>query len=261
MPRSWGNERTVASVLSQAGYYPTDPNQTREQLQAQYIEEEQVDIGGQTYTLSRLSMYDAKLFADQLDNVNRYLNPFIWDIYAANAVACLAALRLANVQTKQGFRGQFASGNELDFTTMIAREFYDPDSSGNTRTSWDRTIATVGEKNFIEGTSSGAALTVNEYSAHIYLAFYNPAENPCLDSIQIVLNTNNYDLHTVDFEQVNVEQDDVIIPMKSPLIVPYLQSYEILAYYYRTGTDRTRPIGLTFKQSKELRSEADVRLE
>lgn len=261
MTRSWGNERTVASVLAASNYYPTDPSASRESLQAQYIEEEQVDIGGQTYTLSKLSMYDAKIFADQLDNINRYLNPFIWDIFAANAVACLATLRLANVQTMQGFRGQFASGNELDFTTMIAREFYDPDNSGNTRTSWDRTITTVGEKNFIEGTSTGAALTLGQYTSHIYLAWYNPSENPCVDSLQIVLNTNNYDLHTVDFEQVNVKQDDVIIPMKTPLIVPYLQSFEILAYYYRTGNDSMRPIGLTFKQSKDLRNEADVRLE
>jgi hypothetical protein len=261
MPRTWGNERTVASVLQAAGYYPSDPNQSRDVLQGQYIEEEQVDIGGQTYTLSKLSMYDAKLFADQLDQVNRYLNPFIWDMFAANAVACLSTLRLANVQTMQGFRGQFASGNELDFTTMIAREFYDPDNSGSARTSWDRTITTVGQKNFIEGTSSGAALTLGQYTSHIYIGWYNPAENPCLDSIQIILNTNNYDLHTVDFEQVNVEQDDVIIPMKTPLIVPYLQSYEILAYYYRTGSDAMRPIGLTFKQSKDLRSMADVLLE
>jgi hypothetical protein len=261
MPRSWGNERTVASVLQAAGYYPSDQTLTSDQLKGQYIEEEQVDIGGQTYTLSKISMYDAKLFADQLDNINRYLNPFIWDIYAANAVACLATLRLANVQTKQGFRGQAASGNELDFTTMIAREFYDPDNSGNTRTSWDRTITTVGEKNFIEGATTGVALTLGEYTSHIYLAWYNPAELPCLDSLQIILNTNNYDVHTIDFEQVNAEQDDVIIPMKTPLIVPYLQSYEILAYYYRTGADCMRPIGLTFKQSKDLRNEADVRLE
>lgn len=117
--------------------YPTDATQTKEQLQSQFVEEEDVMIGDKTYTLSRVSKYDIKLFADQLDKTIQRDNPFIWDIYSKYAVQALASLRLANVDHKQGFRGANAKGNELDFTRLIAREFYDPDNSTFARVSWE----------------------------------------------------------------------------------------------------------------------------
>jgi hypothetical protein len=261
MVRSWNNERTVASVLRDAGYYPEDATLSRQELQAQMVEEEPVDIGGKSYTLSRISKYDVKLFADQLDRVVRRLNPFIWDIYAANAVMCLAAVRLANGGSKQGFRGAAASGNELDFTTMVAREFYDPDDSGDTRDEWVRTIDSVGSKNFIEGDGSGEALTLGEETCDIYLALYNPALDPCVDSIQVILNTESYDVQTLDFNRVNAEFCDAIIELRQPLIIPPEESYEILAYYYQTGTDEMAPIGLRIKEAKNLRDLTDIRLE
>lgn len=261
MTRSWGNERTVASVLAQAGYYPTDASLTKQDLQAQMVEEEQVTIGDKSYTLSRISKYDVKLFADQLDRKCSRMNPFIWDIYAEFAIQCLAAVRLANVNSKQGFRGVAASGNELDFTTMIAREFYDPDTSGSTRTTWVRTISAVGSKNIIEGTTTGAALTLGEETCDIYLAWYNPALDPCLDSIQVILNTDNKNVDTLDFNKANTQQSDPIVVMKEALIVPPEEAYEILGYYFQTGTDESRPIGLRIKEAKNLRDLTDVRLE
>lgn len=261
MPRTWANERTVASVLADAGYYPTDPSQTKEQLQSQFVEEEDVMIGDKTYTLSRMSKYDIKLFADQLDKVVMRMNPLIWDIYAKYAVQCLAAARLANVQAKQGFRGAGAKGNELDFTTLNAREYYDPDNSGNTRVSWDRTISAVGQKNFVEGPTAGSPLTLGEEECTIYLAWYNPSPDPCIDAFQIILNTDLYDVQNLDFEMVNLDNGDTIIEFKEPFIIPPEEAYEILAYYYRTGTDSTRPIGLWFKEAKNLRDLNDLRLQ
>jgi len=261
MPRTWENERTVRSVLSDAGIYPSDPNATRQELQGQFVEEEQVDIGGKSYTLSKISKYDVKLFADQLDRILTRMNPFIWDIYAKCAVQCLAAVRLANGNTKQGFRGGGGSGNELDFTLMGAREFYDPDNSGNTRTSWVRTVGSTGSKNIIEGATTGVALTLAEEQADIYLALYNPSVSPCLDALQLVLNTDIKNVQTLDFEQMQADQGDPIIELKNPFIVPPEEAYEILGYYYRTGTDETRPIGLRIKQAKDLRDLTDIRLE
>ena len=254
------NERTVRSVLSDAGYYPSAGG-SKEELQSQFVEEEVVDIGGKQYTLSRISKYDVKLFADQLDGVLERLNPFIWDIYAKRATNCLAAVRMANVNSKQGFRGAAAKGNELDFTLMGAREFYDPDNSGNTRTSWVRTIGVVGQKNIIEGTTTGAALTLAEETCDIYLAWYNPAVSPCLDSFQIVLNTDVFDIETLDFEKLQADLGDPIIELKNPFIIPPEEAYEILGYYFRTGTDEARPIGLRIKEAKNLRDLTDIRLE
>ncbi len=260
MTRSWANERTVTSVLSDKGYYPSAGG-SKEELQGQFVEEEVVDIGGKQYTLSRISKYDVKIFADQLDGVLSRMNPFIADIYAKYAEHCLVAVRLANVNSKQGFRGLAAKGNELDFTLMGARQFYNPDSSTNTRTPWVRTIGSVGSKNFIEGATASAALTLGEESCEIFLALYNPSGSPCIDALQPILNTDTFDLQTLDFEQVNAEFGESIIELKVPFIVPPEEAYEIMAYYYRTGTDETRPIGLTIREAKNLRDLTDIRLE
>lgn len=260
MPRTWENERTVVSVLTDKGYYPSGGG-SQEELQGQMVEEEVVRINGKPYTLSRISKWDVKTYADQLDRVLRRENPFIWDIYALFAAECLAAMRLANVDSKQGFGGVGGGGNALDFTLMGAREFYDPDSSGNTRTSWVRTISSTGSKNIIEGATTGAALTLGEATADVYLAFYNPAVTPCLDAVQNILNTDTKNVQTIDFEKVHAENGEVVLELKEAFIIPPEEAYEILGYYFRTGTDESRPIGLRFKQAKDLRDLTDIRLE
>jgi hypothetical protein len=258
MPRDWTNQRTVASVLRDAGYYPEDASLTRQDLQAQMVEEEQVDIAGKSYTLSRISKYDIKLFADQLDRVASRLNPFIWDIYAKYAEWCLTALRLANVNSKQGFRGAGSSGNELDFTMMNAREFYDPDNSASARTTWVRTISSTGSKNFVEGVATGTVYTLGEETCHIYLAMYNPALDPCVDSLQIQLNTDAFNIQDLDFNKLQSDLADPIIELREPFIIPPEEAYEILSYYFQTGTDEMRPIGLMFKEAKNLRNLASI---
>lgn len=171
-PRTWENERTVKSVLQQAGYYQDG---SKSELQGQFIEEEDIQIGDKSYTLSRISKYDVNVFANELDGILSRMNPFIWDIFAKFSVNCLAAVRLANIQAKQGFRGASARGNELDALVFNARQFYDPDNSGTKRTSWVRTIAATGTKAFFEGATTGSALTLSEEECLIWLGFYNPA--------------------------------------------------------------------------------------
>ncbi len=256
MTRSFDNERTVKSVLVDAGFYPANEDEGKQSIEAQ-----DVTIGGKPYTLSRISKGDVKKFADQLDRVIQRLNPFVHDIFARNAEQCLAAIRLANGDSKQGFQGAGGGGNQLDFTLMGAREFYDPDNSGNTRTSWVRTISSTGSKNIIEGATTGLALTLGESTCDIYLAWHNPSVNPCIDAHQLVLNTDVKNLQQLDFEMANAENGESIIEFRAPFIVPPEEAYEILGYYFRTGTDDLRPIGLRIKQAKDLRDLTDLRLE
>ena len=168
------------------------------------------------------------------------------------------AVRMVNVNTKQGFKGALASGNELDFMLFSARQFYDPDSSGNARTSWVRTISSVGSKNFFEGSSSGAELTMSEEEAQVWLAFYNPALQSCVDSFKITMNTEPFDIQTLDFEQVHTEMGDTIVELKEPWTLPPEQSGEIEAYYFRTGTDEMRPLGIWIYMAKNLRDLTDL---
>lgn len=121
-----------------------------------------------------------------------------------------------------------------------------------------RTIGAVGQSFFVEGTTGGSALTLTEDESYIFLGWYNPGDTPCLDSFQITLNTNLFDLQDLDFEKVNLENGDVIIELKEPFIVPPEEAFNIKSYYYRKGTDSTRPIGLHFREAKTLRNLASL---
>jgi len=249
-------EKKVQAVMTDAGLYREG---TRDDLKGQFIEEQTVLLAGKSYTLSKISYLDAKIFTEELDTILVQQNPLIHEIYAKNAVSLFDAVRMVNVNTKQGFKGALASGNELDFTLFMARQFGDPMTAmGTNRLSWVRTISAVAADEFFESDLSTAAhgdeMTMDEEEGMVWLAFYNPATVSCVDAIQITMNTEPFDIQSLDFEQVHTELGDVIIELKEPWTLPPEQSGKILAYYFRTGTDEMRPLGIWIKMAKNLRA-------
>jgi len=249
-------ERKVRQVMTDAGLYREG---TKEQLRTDFIAEEEITIAGKSYTLSKMAYLDAKIFTDELDTILVQQNPLIHEIYAKNAVTLFDAVRMANVNTKQGFKGALASGNELDFTLLMARQFYDPENSTHKRVSWVREvtaaqIVAAAALNYFEGATAGVELTMGEEEAMIWLAFYNPAQVPCIDAFQITMNTEPFDVQSLDFEQVGQHEGDVIIELKEPWTLPPEQSGKIMAYYFRQGIDEMRPLGIWIKMAKNLRT-------
>lgn len=247
---------TVEQTMRTAGLVKDG---SREALKNEFIAEETVDIGGKTYTLSKISYWDSKMFSNELDAMLQRQNPRIHDIYGRGAVNCFDLVRMVNTETKQGFAGALGSGNQLDATQLMARSLYDPDNSGSVRTTFVRTISSVGSKNFFEGSGSGNELTMAEEEGMIWLGWYNPAQTPVVDSFQIIMNTEALNIQSLDFDQVDLEDGDPIIEFKQPWTLPPEQSGEILAYYGATGTDEMRPIGLWIKMARNLRNLATVR--
>lgn len=244
--------RIVRQAMLDAGFY--QQNKSDDELKKNFYEKKTVILGGKSYDLAPIAWYDGNVFADELDNILCRQNPLIHDIFAKNALTIFNAIRMVNMNSKQGFKGQMASGNELNMTQFMARQFYDPDNSTNKRSSWVRTIAAAGSKNFFEGATAGAELTMGEEEAMVWLAMYNPAQTPCVDGLQIIMNTTPYDIQSLDFEQLQEEMGDPIIELREPWTLPPEQSAEVLAYYFQTGTDEMRPIGVWIKMSRNLRS-------
>ncbi len=243
--------KKVQVVMEAAGLYRTG---TRDELKGQFIDEQQITLAGKSYTLSKISYLDARIFTEELDAILVQQNPLIHEIFAKDAVSLFDAIRMVNVNTKQGFKGALASGNELDFTLFMARQFEDPDVATDARTSWVRNIASTGAKAYFEGNTAGEELTMAEEEGMVFLAFYNPATVPCVDALQISMNTEPFDIQSLDFEQVHDQMGDVIIELKEPWTLPPEQSGEINAYYFRTGTDEMRPLGIWIKMAKNLRA-------
>lgn len=250
---------TVQQTLRDAQPTELYRDGTRAELQGQFVEAQTVDYGGRTYNLSRISYYDTKIFADELDAQLRHGNPFIFDIFTRWAVNCLDVVRMVNVNTSQGFRGSRASGNELNHIRMHARQFFDPDNSGTARVSWNRTISTTGSKPFFEGATTNLEYTLGENEGLIFLGWYNPSLTPLADAYQIRLNTEDADVVPIDFEMFDDEGGDKVMEFRQPYILAPEQSGRINVYYYRTGEDEMRPLGLYVKRSRDLRDLTDVR--
>jgi len=234
---------------------------TKEQLRTDFIAEEEITIAGKSYTLSKIAYLDAKIFTDELDTILVQQNPLIHGIYAKNAVSLFDTIRMVNVNSKQGFKGALSSGNELDFTLMMARQFQDPDIAlAGRRASWVRPIAAgmVGVQQFFESlaapTTPPTETIMGEEEGMIWLAFYNPAQTPCVDAFQITMNTEPFDIQSLDFDQVHIQTGDVIIELKEPWTLPPEQSGLINVHYFQAGTDEMRPLGIWVKMAKNLRN-------
>jgi len=250
--------RKVEAVMRDAGLYRDG---TADELKAQFIEAQDVTIAGKSYTLSKISYLDARIFTQEMDTILVQQNPFIHEIYAKNAVTMFDAVRMVNVNTKQGFKGALASGNELDFTLIMARQLQDPDAAVQTRrTTWVRTIGAgmiANVQQFFEDLTNAVAAqeqTMGEEEAMVWLAMYNPAQVPVVDALQITMNTEPFDIQSLDFDQVHIETGDVIIELKEPWTLPPEQSGLINVHYFAIGTDEMRPLGINIKMAKNLRN-------
>lgn len=245
-------DQKVLAALRDAEYYRDGDNDT---LKNQFMEEQTITLAGKSYTLSKISYLDVKIFALEMDSILVNQNPLIHEIYAKYATNIFDLIRMVNLNSKQGFKGALASGNELDVTLFNARQFYDPDNSTNKRVSWVRTVATAPTTlQYFEGATAGVELTMGEEEGMLWLAFYNPATQSCVDAFQVTMNTEPYDIQSLDFEQFQTYQGDPIIEFKEPWTLPPEQSGEMSAYYFRNGTDEMRPIGVWIKMAKNLRA-------
>ncbi|GAI59581.1 unnamed protein product [marine sediment metagenome] len=68
------------------------------------------------------------------------------------------------------------------------------------------------------------------------------------------MNTEPFDIQSLDFDQVHLQMGDVIIELKEPWTLPPEQSGLINVYYFQDGTDEMRPLGIFIKQAKQMRT-------
>ena len=81
-----------------------------------------------------------------------------------------------------------------------------------------------------------------------------PAQIPCVDAFQIQMNTEPFDIQSLDFDQVHIETGDVIIELKEPWTLPPEQSGLVNVHYFQIGTDEMRPLGIFIKMAKNMRA-------
>jgi len=261
--------------LVQLGYYkPLGLSPTPEQLTAlenTYIGEDKVRLGrpAKDYDLAKLSTADIKRLGDEMDTLIVNLNPVIQDLYVRNAETILNAIRMVNGNSKQGFKGSLASGNELDIQFLGPRLFHDPDAAATVlRTSWVRTITaamvTARDAPYVNDLTTPiwappaalveVELTMVEEEALVLLGFVNDAATPCSNGFQITMNRDVYDIQDMDFEMAQPLTGTALWEMKKPWTLPPEQSGWVHLRYFRAGTDECKPIGAWIRMARVTRA-------
>jgi len=257
-----------SDVLRQAGVYR---DQALSTLEGEYVPESTIKLGRppKDYTLAKLSYADIKRLADEMDVLVVNLNPILQELYVKNAMAILDAVRMVNGNTKQGFKGALASGNELDISFLGPRLFHDPDAAAAAvRASWVRTITaaivTARDAPYINDLTTAAwappaalaevELAMIEEEALVLLGFVNDAATPCSNGFQITMNTEPYDIQEMDFELVQPLAGTALWEMKEPWTIPPEQSGWLHLRYFRAGTDECKPIGVFVRMARNMRA-------
>lgn len=251
--------------LARLDYYKPG---TLADLENTYIGEDTVRLGrpGKDYTLAKLSNADIKRLGDEMDVLVANLNPIIQDLYARNALTILNAVRMVNTETKQGFKGFLASGNELDIQFLGPRQFHDPDGAANlARLTWARTITAAmmvapSSVAYINDMASGIwpaaefELVMAEEEALVLLGFVNDAALPCSNGYQITMNTEPYDIEDMDFEMAQPLTGTSLWEMKRPWTLPPEQSGMVHLRYFRAAPDECKPIGVWIHMARNMRA-------
>jgi len=257
-----------SEALAQLGYYKSGELST---LENQYIGEDVVRLGrpAKDYTLAKLSNADINRLGDEMDTLVANLNPIIQDLYVKNALTILNAVRMVQDNSKQGFKGALASGNELDIQFLGPRQFQDPDAAAGTRrTTWVRTItaAMVAYRDcpYINDLTSAifvppaipveVELTMVEEEALVLLGFVNDAATPCANGVQITMNRDVYDIQDMDFELAQPLTGTSLWELKRPWTLPPEQSGWVHLRYFRAAPDECKPIGLWIRMARNTRN-------
>jgi len=258
--------------LTKLGYYKRA--ETVEELAAlenTYIGADTVRLGrpAKDYDLAKLSNADINRLGDEMDTLVANLNPIIQDLYVKNAQTILNAVRMVQDNSKQGFKGALASGNELDIQFLGPRLFQDPDAAAGTRrTTWVRTItaAIVAYRDcpYINDLTSPifappavpveVELTMVEEEALVLLGFVNDAATPCSNGFQITMNRDVYDIQDMDFEMAQPLTGTALWEMKKPWTLPPEQSGWVHLRYFRAGLDECKPIGVWVRMARVTRA-------
>jgi len=246
---------SVARALEEASLYKeTDkiPQQTLKTIAP--------DGSEATHLMAETDYYDLKIFADELDVGLRLQNERVQNLFAKNGVMLANLIRVVNYNTRSGFKGSKASGNQLDALLFRAEQFQDPDAGGIlARTTFTRAIGAIATLQFIchpdaLGANTHGPLTMALNEGLAILGFVNTAASPCTSAFQITYLTVPYNIQNLGFEMANPIIGDPIIELKQPLIIYPQESGLITVRYFQAGVDELRPIGIWIKIGTNARA-------
>jgi len=205
------------------------------------------------HRMAEIDYHDLVIAADQLDIILRLEDPIVQSLFVLNTVLILSTIRCCNVDSASGFKGSVGAGRQLDMLMLRPQEFWDCDTSGSYRTTWQRTIPSASSYYFVQGSTDASNLTMGNNEAIVLLGFANPAEQPVVNALQITYLSQNYNVQNLEFGVADYQGAYPVMELKQPVIIFPKESVRINCWYYAAGTDWLQPIGLWIKMSENMR--------
>jgi hypothetical protein len=215
-----------------------------------------VFIGGKDYLALDISPEDLQILAGDLDTLlDHEANPEVADIIARGSPRILDAVRLVNVNTKQGYKGSQARGMALCTNPLVPGDLKAA-SSASAKTNWLTTVSTAAAANYSGDSTNVNNMVVSSLPvlAHVILGFVNPIEVPKMDRIQLIKNGDPwvYEALTYGWRAQLGTYHTPVYELKQPWIIPPGEKYYIACQYIITGDDKTQPIAFAIKRATDI---------
>lgn len=204
-------------------------------------------VAGKYYDLAALKSEDVRIFVNELETiVHEKQHPIVKEIIVRNAPLILDLIRMVNKNTKQGFKGYFAEGNQLDINYARAADYG--------KTSWLASYTSTGGQDWLY--SSASPKTMTEEEGLIILGVIDPIEVPKVDCVQLVKNNEvfpqmNLALNVKDAFGTNKV---AVAEFKEPWIIPPEEKFYARVNVFATGDDKLEPISFWVKRAVDLKA-------
>lgn len=211
--------------------------------------EETKPIAGKEEKLGELSADDVEIFVRELDLfIQKEQHPILRRAIIMNANYILDIIRSVQYETKAGFKGAFARGNELALTLLSPNLL----GWGSTTYSWLKTYSSTGAQNWIG--SSSSTISLGDREGHIYLALFDPIDVPKVDAVQL---TKDGDSFVIEMLSHSFRITNDIFPthiLREPWLIAPRHNYYVQVRVAVTGDDKLQPLGFTIKEARNLMS-------
>lgn len=201
---------------------------------------------------------DWQIFKEEVKAiVRRQRNVRIADMIARRAPFAWDVVRMVNWNTKNGFRGSYARGDQLALNVLEDRDFGRAGGFPGTSppTGWFVSVATSGGTRLWPPTSGSVVLTVSSLPVigHTIFGFMDPVAVPKVSTVQLVLDSDPWTEEVVDFEYRDSQGDSEapLYELRTPWVIRPGASYRVSVRYYLTGDDKLTPIGFSVKRAVE----------
>lgn len=209
---------------------------------------ETATITGKTFSVKRISETEAEILAAELERVVADVkSPMIAGLIAENFENILTLVEAVNHETKQGYRGAGARGNQL--TCQLLRP------ADLAKTSWDVTVAS-GTSDFIS--TFTAPRSVAEEEGEVILAFMDQQNKPLIDACQFQKDADALVIEPLAFRArknfvvTSGETETPIAKLRRVLIAPPESTYAMKIHAVASGVDSLEPIGFRIRKAKDV---------